>query len=58
MMVDSLENGFNDVFACWPFRYYIIDKGRIVHKAEPLPVTFAYDITTIEPLLKELAQRR
>jgi len=56
MMVDSMHNSFHDVFACWPFRYYVIQHGHLIHKAEPAPKTFHYDITTILPLLQRLTK--
>jgi len=35
MIVDTMDNSFEDLYAAWPLRAYIIRDGRIVYKAQP-----------------------
>jgi len=46
MLVDTMENKFMDLFAAWPFRYYVIKAGKIVFKAEPSS-QFGYDVNEL-----------
>jgi len=54
MMVDTMNNGFENEFAAWPFRFFGIvgrDGGDLVlgFKAQPeLNPEFAYDVKKIE----------
>jgi len=34
-VLDSMDNSFNDTYACWPLRFYLIDGGIIEHVAQP-----------------------
>jgi hypothetical protein len=41
MVIDSIENRANAVYAGWPERFYILDPGRrIVYKGKPGPFGF------------------
>lgn len=35
MVVDPMSNNFNNVFAAWPERYFIIHDNKIAHISEP-----------------------
>jgi len=49
-VLDSMENEFNDLYAAWPLRFYLIDNGVIEHIA--MPTQGAYDMTEIDRWLK------
>ena len=34
VLVDNMEDAFNNEFAAWPIRYYIAKEGRLLHKTE------------------------
>jgi len=57
MLVDNISNGFQKAFAAWPFRYYLVKDGKIVHKAQPSPVSLLYDITELSTVLSSLASK-
>lgn len=51
VVLDSLpQNEFNDVYACWPLRFYLIDQGIIEHIA--MPTNGAYNPLEIDEWLK------
>lgn len=58
MLVDNMENTFHTTYGAWPFRFYIIDQGRLVLKAEPNETTFAYDMDTIDQWFNEFHRSR
>jgi len=35
LVVDSIDNSFNNVFAAWPERFYIINEGKLAYIAHP-----------------------
>jgi len=37
LVVDSIENSFNSVFAAWPERFYIVHNDKLVYIAHPGP---------------------
>jgi len=43
MLIDTMANHFMDVFAAWPFRFYIVQHGKVVLKAMPQAGEFGYD---------------
>jgi len=53
LLIDSIDNSFQSAYAAWPFRFYIIYRGKIVVKAQPDPVTHGYHLTDIEDYLEE-----
>jgi len=54
MMVDTMENAFQKAFAAWPFRFYVINEGVIVHRADPHPVRLTYNINDLNGVLDAL----
>jgi len=52
-LVDTMENHFMETFAAWPFRYYVIQHGRVVFKAMPNEERFGYNVTTLGKWLSE-----
>lgn len=49
-VLDSMENSFNELYACWPLRYYLIDNGVIEHV--PQPKGAAYNVLEIDHWLR------
>jgi hypothetical protein len=47
MLVDTMDNDFQKNFAAWPFRFYIIQNGKLALKAQPDASNFTYDLQTI-----------
>jgi len=44
LLVDPIENDFEQTFGAWPFRYFIFDgSGRLALKAKPQPISFHYE---------------
>jgi len=54
MLVDTIHNHFQTAFAAWPFRYYVIKDGHVAFKAEPRPVSLAYDVTDLDSVLPSI----
>lgn len=48
-VLDSIENDFNNTYACWPLRFWLIDQGVIEHVA--MPKEGAYDPAEIDQWL-------
>lgn len=52
VMVDSMDNSFENTFAAWPVRFYVIRNGELVFKAEPDTKEFAYEPAALSRWLK------
>jgi len=50
VVVDKMDNEFMNTFAAWPFRYYIVQNGKIALKAQPSMSSYGY---TFEKDLRE-----
>lgn len=48
MLVDSMENTFHSTYGSWPFRFYVINDGKLVFKAEPGETTYGYDLNELD----------
>jgi len=35
LLVDTIENSFSETFAAWPIRFFIVQNGKIIFKAQP-----------------------
>jgi len=55
MAVDTLHNTFQQTFAAWPFRFYVIHKGQIALKAQPDEQTYAYRLADLSQWLQSNA---
>jgi hypothetical protein len=55
MVVDGMENAFVQKFDAWPFRYFVVNGGRIMVKAQPDRDDFKYYITSLASTLETLA---
>jgi len=56
MVVDNMDNEFQQKFAAWPFRFYGIVNGNILgFKAQPKAnEKYAFDVTSIADWLQGL----
>jgi hypothetical protein len=50
-VLDDIDNGFENGFASWPVRFYIVENGTMAVKAQPRPEAY-YELTEIEDWLK------
>jgi len=48
MIVDSMDNAFHSTYGSWPFRFYVINHGKLVLKAEPGETTYGYDLNELD----------
>jgi hypothetical protein len=48
MLVDSMDNKFHTTYGSWPFRFYVINDGKLVFKAEPGETTYGYDLNELD----------
>ncbi|CAF1057994.1 unnamed protein product [Rotaria sordida] len=48
ILVDSMDNTFHITYGSWPFRFYIINDGKLILKAEPGITTYAYDLNELD----------
>jgi len=57
MLVDTMANRFMDTFAAWPFRFFIVQGGKVLLKAMPSEGNhFGYDEKALGKWLTEHAQ--
>lgn len=49
-VLDSMENSFNDTYACWPLRFYLIDNNIVEHV--PMPKGGAYNPLELDNWIK------
>jgi hypothetical protein len=49
-VLDDINNGFDNLFASWPLRFYIIENGKLAVKAQPKAEAY-YELTEIEDWL-------
>jgi len=40
VLVDKIDNAFEEVYAPWPLRFYIVYNGVLVYKAQPVNCTY------------------
>ncbi|CAF1577391.1 unnamed protein product [Rotaria sp. Silwood1] len=57
MLVDSMDNTFHKTYGSWPFRFYIINNGKLIFKAEPGETTYAYDLNELDTWIDNFYQR-
>lgn len=43
MLIDAMDNNFQQSFAAWPFRYYVVSQGSLILKAQPAPSYYNLD---------------
>jgi len=51
LIVDTMNNSFQKMFAAWPIRFYIVRNGKIVYKAQPDLESYTYNIDEVEAWL-------
>jgi len=48
VLVDNMDNNFRDKFSAWPFRFYVVNNGKVEFKAQPDPEkSYTYDVNTL-----------
>jgi len=55
LLVDPIDNPFEEAYAPWPIRFYVLEDERIVYLPEPKNAT--YDIAALRTWLLERFQR-
>jgi len=35
MLVDTIDNCYSETFAAWPIRFFVVENGKILFKAQP-----------------------
>lgn len=58
MLVDSMDNTFHKTYGSWPFRFYIINDGKLVLKAEPGETTYTYDLDEVDHWIEQFNHER
>jgi hypothetical protein len=48
MAVDTMSNAFQNAFAAWPFRFYIVSNGKLALKAQPDASSFHYHLDEVD----------
>ncbi|CAF2513291.1 unnamed protein product [Rotaria sp. Silwood2] len=56
MLVDDMNNTFQNTYGSWPFRFYVIYEGKLTLKAEPDKETFTYDLNEIDKWITNFYQ--
>lgn len=41
-VIDLIDNPFENLFASWPLRYYVLHKGKLIYKAQPKNATYVF----------------
>ena len=50
--LDGMDNAFSAQFSPWPFRYFVLHRGLVLHKAMPKDCT--YDLGEVRDCLERL----
>lgn len=56
MLVDTMDNTFHLTYGSWPFRFYVIQDGKLAFKAEPDEESFSYHIEELHQWLNNFHQ--
>jgi len=48
LLVDNINNDFQNQYSCWPFRFYILYNNKIALKAQPNLDNYLYDLEHID----------
>jgi len=56
ILVDSIQNHFQEAFAAWPFRFFVTRDDRIIYRADPNTVNLSYHIEELIPVLRKCLQ--
>jgi len=43
VLMDPIDNPFDAAFAAWPFRFYVVQNGKIAFKAQPSKTKYNYE---------------
>ena len=53
---DAVANPFNEAYASWPFRWWVLGSAAVLHK--PMPRGACYDLRELERCLETLVRSR
>lgn len=55
VLVDNMQNTFEEEFACWPTRSYLIHKQQLIYKEQPTGVELSeFSLDPLEIALQQL----
>jgi len=57
MLVDNIDNQFEQVFAAWPVRFYVLQNGIVAFKAQPTALMSGYDFEEVTRFLDSVLSR-
>jgi len=57
MLVDDIDNRFEQVFAAWPVRFYVLQNGIVAFKAQPTAFMNGYDFDEVARFLDSAVSR-
>lgn len=52
VLVDGMDDMFERSYAAWPMRFFVLQGGRVLHKAQPDVDTCVYRLDTLEAFLE------
>jgi len=54
VFVDSMSDGFEDAFAAWPLRFYLVttDGKTLAHIAHPRPNSYGYSVSDLSAAIE------
>jgi len=52
LVVDTMNNSFNEAYASWPFRFWVLSRERILFKA--MPQNARYSLQDLDDFLTDL----
>jgi len=55
LAVDTMTNSFQQEYAAWPFRFYVIQDGKMALIAQPTAETHYYTLQDLKDWLAEFA---
>jgi len=58
VLVDSIDNSFENVYSCWPIRFYVLYRGKVAFKAQPTANMNGYDFNDVSRCLETLGVSR
>jgi len=50
MLVDTIDNSFDQIYSSWPIRFYVIQKEKLIYVPEPK--NGSYSMEELEKILK------
>lgn len=51
VLVDTMDDGFLEAFAAWPLRFFVLENGKVVYKAQPREDDCLYHLSDLRAWL-------